>query len=604
MEGGSLPARGAPSAPQRAREEGDWLDVVPGADLPPRADGYPPGHPPDGTAGHGGATADSNGEHPRTTGGRDPLTRLARLEELTSAVLEEMDQAVVALDRDWRVTRWNAAAERMGHVSRRTVLGHRLWELWPALRGTELERALHATMHAREAREVRQWQDRSRFGGRVLDVRSRPLQDDGVLVIFTETSGRLREQRDRIATAEENTLLLELAGRLADTPDSDALFAVLCDTAMRECDAAGVCITTIVGGELRVLASLGCGVRSAGHVRAIAGSVAARAIAGRELVRERPRPPEPVPTGPTDPVQPGEVMTAPLLAHGEVMGVLTVVRGSDEATFSKRHERRLRLVADHAALALWKSRMLDQALAASEAKSTFLATMSHELRTPLTALTGYGELLADGILGPLSPGQVEMVERMRSVTQGLSAMIDELLTFAGLDSGRDELRVGEVASGDLVRAAAAAVIPLATQKGLAVEVCIPPDAPLLTTDPDRVRQVLGNLAGNAVKFTDSGRVTLSVEGGGTGEDGRPEVRLVVSDTGPGLPAGCEGVIFQPFTQLDSGLTRRHGGTGVGLYIASRIAALLGGRVDVESTPGKGSRFALVLPLEMARRGAR
>src|SRR5690606_20666745 len=238
---------------------------------------------------------------------------------------------------------------------------------------------------------------------------------------------------------------------------------------------------------------------------------------------------------------------------------------------------------------LWKSRLLEQALAASEARSNFLATMSHELRTPLTALTGYGELLADEIVGPLGEGQLEMVERMRSVTHELAGMVDELLTFSSLEAGRERLRRCMVDSGDLLHAAVAMVEPLARQKGLRVCTSVPASAPALYTDPEKVRQVLVNLAGNAVKFTDHGEVSFSVDCDGA------EIRFLVRDTGPGIPPGGQERIFQPFTQLDGGLTRRHGGTGLGLYIASRLAGLLGGRIELASRPGEGSSFALVLP---------
>lgn len=583
------PAGPGRPAPGRRRDEEGRLDIVSGADLPQPQGGTPHAPAVDDVPGRGGPGARRRDQRPRVVRDADAPGRAARPEQLATTVLEEMDQAVVAVDGQWRVTRWNAAAERMGHVSRRTVLGRSIWELWPALRGTDLERALRGTMRRREVREVRQWYDRSRFGGRVLDVRSHPLDDDGILVIFAETSGRLREQREWMATAEENLLLMQLAGRLADTPDSSALFAVLCETAERECDASGACISAIAGDELRVLSSRGTGLCTEGHVAPLAGSTAERAMRTRSLVRERAQPSGDAPRGPFIPGAVVEAMTVPLVAHGDVMGVLTVVRGLGEPPFMRQHERRLRLVADHAALALWKSRVLEQALAANEAKSTFLATMSHELRTPLTALTGYGELLADGILGPLSDDQAETVERMRSVTQGLSAIIDELLTFSSLDSGREQLRMAEVASGDLMRAAAAAVVPTAHRKGLLVEVRVPPDAPLVTTDPEKARQALGNLAANAVKFTDEGVVTFAVA------SDRAEVRFLVKDTGLGIAPEDVERIFQPFVQLDSGLTRRHGGTGVGLYMTSRLAALLGGRMEVDSTPGSGSRFMLVLP---------
>lgn len=517
-------------------------------------------------------------------------TETARREQLNDRVLEGIDEALVAVDSAWCVTCWNAAAERLTHVGRKTVLGRPLWELWPALRGTMVEDALRATMDDRQPRELLQWHDRPRLGGRVLDLRSVPVHDSGVLVFFTESSGRLRAQRMLAATVEENSLLLEMAAHLADTPDSATLLRVLCEIALRECGAMGAGVAAVLGDEAEVLATVGDGLRDCGTVLPLAGSLAARVVTDRRLARWQAEDTTATAAQRMSVAgQVGEAMAAPLIAHDQVMGVLLVVRAPSSPPFAERDERRLALVADHAALALWKSRLLEQALAASEARSNFLATMSHELRTPLTALTGYGELLADQIVGPLGEGPMEMVERMRSVTHDLTDMVDELLTFSSLEAGREQLHLGEVASGDLLHAAVAVVEPLARQKGLAVRTHVPADAPSLLTDPDKVRQVLVNLAGNAVKFTDVGEVSFDVESDPT------EVRFLIRDTGPGIPADGQERIFQPFTQLEGGLTRRHGGTGLGLYIASRLAGILGGRIELASRPGSGSTFALVLP---------
>jgi signal transduction histidine kinase len=133
------------------------------------------------------------------------------------------------------------------------------------------------------------------------------------------------------------------------------------------------------------------------------------------------------------------------------------------------------------------------------------------------------------------------------------------------------------------------VEPLARQKGLAIDVDVPAADPRLVTDVDKVRQILVNLAGNAVKFTERGLVSLTVE------DGAASVRFAVRDTGPGIAPEERARIFRPFAQLETGLTRRHGGTGLGLYISRRLADLLGGHIELESAVGAGSTFTLVLP---------
>jgi signal transduction histidine kinase len=217
--------------------------------------------------------------------------------------------------------------------------------------------------------------------------------------------------------------------------------------------------------------------------------------------------------------------------------------------------------------------------------------MSHELRTPLTALAGYGELLADQVIGPMSEPQLDILERMRSVTTHLSAMIEEILAFTSLEEGREIVRPTEFLAEDLLRSALATVEPMAEQRGIALELKLPATAVRMSSDIEKARQILVNLLGNAVKFTDRGRVTLQLGKAST------SVRIDVVDTGIGIPADELPRLFRPFAQVDTGLTRRHGGTGLGLYISRRLATMLGGHIEVASEPGVGSTFSVVLPLE-------
>jgi signal transduction histidine kinase len=287
----------------------------------------------------------------------------------------------------------------------------------------------------------------------------------------------------------------------------------------------------------------------------------------------------------------GPLIAAPLIAHEKVLGVLAVARDRHSVPFTTRDSQRLAVVADHAALAVWKSQLLEQAQEADRAKGRFLATMSHELRTPLTALAGYEELLVDAVLGPLSESQREVLQRMHYVTQHLAAIIEDVLAYTNLETGGEAVRPTDFLAADLVSAAAAVVEPLANQKSLALITESDAKPIRVTTDVDKARQILVNLAGNAVKFTERGEVRLAVRAEGD------EVLFIVSDTGIGIAKADVQRLFRPFTQLDSGLTRKHGGTGLGLYISQRFARLLGGRIEVESELGKGSTFTLVLPRE-------
>lgn len=231
------------------------------------------------------------------------------------------------------------------------------------------------------------------------------------------------------------------------------------------------------------------------------------------------------------------------------------------------------------------------AQAASRAKSDFIAAMSHELRTPLNAVLGHLELLQMGIHGELAEPQRKALERIETASRHLRGLIEEVLSFARLEAGRVEVRIVEADLCALAEEVAVVIEPLAREKTLdfGLDPCVPPE--IVPTDPDKVRQILINLAGNAVKFTEHGEVRIRVEG----RNG--EVMLTISDTGPGIPKEDQERLFRPFEQLQAGLSRPHGGTGLGLYLSSQYARLIGGRIEVRSQPGEGSEFSLVLPRE-------
>jgi signal transduction histidine kinase len=287
----------------------------------------------------------------------------------------------------------------------------------------------------------------------------------------------------------------------------------------------------------------------------------------------------------------GPILVAPLRAHGEMLGVLAVTRSEGGQPFAQRERDRLRILADHAALAVHKSLLLQQAQSADRAKGRFLATMSHELRTPLTALAGYGELLADQVIGPMSEPQLDILERMRSVTMHLSAMIEEILAFTSLEEGRETVRPTEFLAEDIVRSALALMEPMAEQRRIRLVPKLGSNSVRMTSDIDKLRQILLNLLGNAIKFTDAGSVSMRLT------KGTSSVRIDIEDTGIGIPHDELPRLFRPFAQVDTGLTRRHGGTGLGLYISRRLATMLGGHIEVASEPGVGSTFSVVLPLE-------
>jgi signal transduction histidine kinase len=275
-----------------------------------------------------------------------------------------------------------------------------------------------------------------------------------------------------------------------------------------------------------------------------------------------------------------------------MLGALTAVRSrSSPRVFGPGDLRLLERLAGTAAVAVENARLLEAAEAASRAKSAFIATMSHELRTPLNGVLGNLELLEIGIYGELTKKQHETIGRMQSATQQLREIIEEVLSFSRLESGRIEVQLAATDLWEVIREAASIIGPLARDKGLAFTIESEVDeVPSVLTDHEKIRQILLYLGGNAVKFTVEGGVTIRLRQ--TDE----EVAVVVTDTGVGIDPTDRDRLFQPFEQLDSGLSRTHGGAGLGLYLSGRYAEIVGGRIEVQSEPGKGSEFALILPL--------
>jgi signal transduction histidine kinase len=506
-----------------------------------------------------------------------------------AAVLDALDAAVALVRPDRRIAWVNRAWADTFAARADALPGRHVASVLPAAAEPEGESLLDAVLGDGRPR-ILQAELR---GGVPCEVRiSRvgdPRTDAGVTLLLRAEA--LAEHDEHLfARNEENAALRALARQMAEVSDSDALLRMLAEAARAQCRADIAVVEQLAGDEAEVVAVAGAKRGSPrGRRFPLHGSLTERAVQSRTMVVE-PNYGEQVGAarGWAGGADVGPMLLVPLVAHDAVLGVLSVMRLAGAPPFSSRDEQRLGVIADHASLALWKARLFEEAQAASQAKSNFIATVSHELRTPLTALTGYGELLADEILGPMPKQQHEIVERMRIATAHLTAMIDEILTFANLETGGEQVRLADHDAAELARAAQAVVEPLAMQKGVAFAV----DAPAglrLVTDCDKVRQILVNLAGNAVKFTERGAVRLTVD------ETEGVVGFAVHDTGIGISADDLRRLFQPFSQLDGGLTRRHGGTGLGLYISRRLAGLLGGRIEVASEPGRGSVFTLTLP---------
>ncbi len=245
-----------------------------------------------------------------------------------------------------------------------------------------------------------------------------------------------------------------------------------------------------------------------------------------------------------------------------------------------------------------------RAESADRLKSAFLAAMSHELRTPLNSILGFTGILLQGLPGPLNPEQRKQLEMVRNSSRHLLSLINDVLDLSKIEAGELKVAHTPVDISEVVQRAVESVRPQAEDKGLELQAEIASDLGSMVSDPRRIGQILLNLLGNAVKFTDAGSVTVKAERIDPGTAAKdtavapqPLLRISVKDTGPGIkPEDIDGV-FQPFVQVDSGLTRRHEGTGLGLAISRRLAQLLGGELCAESRWGEGSTFTLTLPLK-------
>jgi signal transduction histidine kinase len=292
------------------------------------------------------------------------------------------------------------------------------------------------------------------------------------------------------------------------------------------------------------------------------------------------------------------VLSAPMLRDGKSVGAISLGK-AEPVPFSARQIQLLSTFADQAVIAIENVRLFDeiqdksrQLAEASQHKSQFLANMSHELRTPLNAILGYTELIADGVYGPPSEKMIDVLKRLEGNGRHLLGLINDVLDLSKIEAGQLNLSLADYSLQEVVQSVYSAVEALAKEKQIALKVEVPPHLPAARGDERKLTQVLLNLVGNAIKFTDTGEVAIKASAS------NGSFTVAVRDTGPGIAEAEQAKIFEEFQQADSSITKKKGGTGLGLAIAKRIVELHGGRIWVESSPGQGSTFSFTLPTKV------
>ena len=528
--------------------------------------------------------------------------------------------AIILLNSDFVVETWNHGAEQVTGISAEEATGHQITTLHlpdgAAARGTALRIAKDRGRFEQEG-----WWAKADGSRCWVDEVIAPVLDDGQLVGYVDIA-RLRNDAPLPDDGEANVRahLLSADRRAAFLDEASSILAAS---------------ATNFESALRSLARLPIG-RLADwcviYVRQPDGKLTVAEVAHRDSRQQsrmeqmladtiKPVPPHPL-LSVVENAEPelyeemsdelveslardsaearllselglGSAIMTPLLARGRVLGAILLVSGrSDRYTTEDLHLAEA--LGRRAAIAIDNARLYREAQEANRAKADFLAIVSHELRTPLNAIMGYSDIIDTGISGPVTENQRRQIARIRTSARHLLQIIEEILSYARLESGGLEVDYEKTTVGTIADEAAAITEPVAVGKGLVMKLELPGNDHAFVTDPSKARQILVNILSNAIKFTERGTIHLqaSVEG--------DTAVFTIRDTGVGMSKDQLEKIFDPFWQIERPTTRRAGGTGLGLSVASRFADLLGGTIRVESTLKVGSTFQLRFPLQPAQ----
>ena len=529
---------------------------------------------------------------------------IAAVHRRQATVLEAIDDGFVTFDREWRYGYVNRVAAELVGRQPEDLIGRILWEAHGGKDDSPFAQVLREAMASGRQASGEAY---SNSIGSWIEFRAYPTEEGLSLVFRDITERRRHDERLRILT-EASTVL-------SSSLDYETTLSNIAELAVPE--LASSCVIDLVGedGQLERVAT----VFDSGELSRLVGEFRRR----NPITAETRHPAlEALATGGTifyPEISPNDLpavvddrpdslalarrlnptlcVFVALRARDRTLGVMSLSTAGTRRRFDEQDRvliediaQRVAMAVDNARLHEAERRARGEAEAANQAKSDFLAIMSHELRTPLTAVVGYTELLSDEVVGPVNETQRDHLFRVRASSEHLLMLIEDILSYARIEAGRELVRIEDFGLAALLEQASVIIRPLAEKKSLEFSLAGGNARAVMRSDPQKVRQIIINLLANAVKFTTKGSVRLSAR---VYDD---RVAFEVADTGPGIAREHLDRVFDAFWQVDQRMTRKSGGTGLGLSVARQLARLLGGDVSVRSTIGEGSVFTVDLPL--------